>query len=177
MSNTINFDQIAEDNKNNAPQQYVRKTADPGVDIFTTEEAEVKQNVNGKEFIGIKFVNGAGKYFKEQFYTNGNGGKRVAELAINSGLSLKGEVTTADIAPQLIGTSVGLIVGGEKELAVIDGKEVIVTRAKIKKAYNFSFKPADLEKFKDSKIEIEDKTASAVETMGVPASDSSDLPF
>lgn len=167
---TINFDEKLDNNR----EQFKRKTASPGVNVFTIEEAEVKQNVNGKEYIGLKFVNGEGQYFKEQMYTNGFGGRRVQELAINSGLTLTGEVTTTDVATQLVGKSVGLVVGGDKEDAVIDGKELVVTRARIKSATNFSFKPADLESFKDAKIVIEDKTA------GLPAASSApvdDLPF
>lgn len=175
MSNVINFDE----KRDNGGQQFTRKTASPGVDVFTIEEAEIKNNVNGKEYVALKFVNGAGQYFKEQMYTNGFGGKRVQELAENAGLVLTGQVTTDDLAPQLIGTKVGLIVGGDKEDAIIDGKQLVVTRAKLKGAYNFSFKPADLDKYKEYPITIEDKTAALSPTgSNLPdTTEANDLPF
>lgn len=175
MSTLLNFDELAKDSNNS--QFGPRKTAKPGVDVFTVEEAEVKNNVNGKEFIGFKFVNAEGQYFKEQFYTNGFGGKRVFELATNAGLTLKGKVSTEDVAAQLIGSKVGLIVGGEKEDAVIDGKQLVVTRAKIKGAYNFSFKATELEKYKDAPFVIEDKTSGAVASVGEISADENELPF
>lgn len=176
--NKINFD--APEMNAPAQQQSERKTVSPGVDIFTIEEAEAKENSNGKAFIGFKFVNKDGKYFKDQFYiTTVNAQKRVKELATNSGVSL-GQSTPEEIAAKLMGAKVGLVVGGDKEFADIDGKQVAVTRAKIKGAYNFSFKPTELEKWKDSKIEIEDKTVGAVQqdpmSMSSTTSDDS-LPF
>ena len=177
MSTAFNFNEVEDSNKNS--NNYERKTVDPGVDIFTIEEGEVKLNTNQKEFLSFKFVNADGKYFKEQFYTTTpNALKRIKELATNSGVAL-GQDTAEQVVAKLIGNKVGLVVGGEKEFATIDGKEVAVTRARIKSAYNFSFKVADLEKFKDAKINIEDKTVSALPTdMGVPADGgANDLPF
>lgn len=156
MSNKVNFNEIEMGGGNNGGNE--RKTVSPGVDLFTIEEAEVKQNTNNKEYIALKFVNKDGKYFKEQFYTTTvNALKRVKELATNSGIQL-GEEDMEGVAAKLMGAKVGLIVGGEKERVDINGDQVLVTRARIKNAYNFSFKPADFESKKDSKIIIEDKT-------------------
>lgn len=175
MSTAFNFNEVEDSVKGG--NNYERKTVDPGVDVFTVEEGEVKLNTNGKEFLSFKFVNADGKYFKEQFYTTTpNALKRIKELATNSGVKL-GEDTAEQVVAKLIGTKVGLVVGGEKELATIEGKEVAVTRARIKNAYNFSFPAAKLEEWKNAKITIEDKTVSAVPTdLGVPAAND-DLPF
>lgn len=159
-----------------------RKTVSPGVDIFTVAEGEVKSNTNGKQFLALKFTNKDGKYFKEQFYTTTPGAlKRIKELATNAGVDL-GELTAEQVVAKLIGTKVGLIVGGEKEIAVIDGRELTVTRARLKNAYNFSFKVNEFEKWKDSLIIIEDKTVGAATdaTIGTTATDATpvdDLPF
>lgn len=174
---TINFNEVelgGNSNNDRAP----RKTVSPGVDVFTIEEAEVKSNTNDKQYLALKFVNAAGQYLKEQFYiTTANALKRVKELATNSGVTL-GEETAEQVAAKLIGTKVGLIVGGEKESAVIEGRETVVTRSRIKNAYNFSFKATELEKWKDSKIIIEDKTVPAsAGVLDSPDDKSSDLPF
>lgn len=175
--NTINFNEV-DLNENSNSDRAPRKTVSPGVDIFTIEEAEVKSNTNDKQYIALKFVNAAGQYLKEQFYiTTTNALKRVKELATNAGVTL-GEETADQVAAKLIGNKVGLIVGADKENAVIDGRETVVTRSRIKNAYNFSFKAAELEKWKDSKITIEDKTVQAATTgVDLPTEATSDLPF
>lgn len=173
--NTINFDEI-ENGSNNGGTE--RKTVSPGVDIFTIEEGEVKNNTNGKEFLALKFVNKDGKYLREQFYTTTPGAlKRVKELASNAGVSLT-QATAEQVVAKLIGTKVGLIVGADKELADIDGNQVIVTRSRLKNPYNFSFKPDELEKWKDSKIVIEDKTVGVPQEVTQNTSKvTDDLPF
>lgn len=154
-----------------------RKTVTPGVDVFTVAEAEVKENTNGKQFLSLKFVNADGKYLKEQFYTTTvNALKRVKELATNAAVTL-GEETMDQVATKLIGSKVGLVVGGDKEMANFDGKDTVVTRARIKRAYNFSFKPNELEQWKDSKIDIEDKTAPLAPANADLVANSDDLPF
>lgn len=173
MSNIINFNSVG--NGNNSD----RKTVQPGVDVFTIEEGEVKTNTNGKVFLALKFVNKEGKYLKEQFYATTPGTlARIKELATNSGVTL-GEDTLEQVVAKLLGTKVGLVVGGEKENAEFDGKSQVVTRARLKNAYNFSFRANELEKWKDSKIIIEDKTIpeTATATTSTVTDTSDDLPF
>lgn len=168
---TLNFNNLPENNTSD------RKTVTPGVDIFKIEEGEVKSNTNGKQFLSLKFVNKEGKYLKEQFYTTTPGTlKRIKELATNAGVIL-GEDTAEQVVAKLLGTKVGLIVGGEKENAEFDGKSIVVTRARLKNAYNFSFKPEELDKWKDSQIIIEDKTVPVASTSTTNTDSSDDLPF
>lgn len=170
---TINFNNV--ENGSNSD----RKTVQPGVDIFTVEEGEVKTNTNGKEFLSFKFVNKDGKYLKEQFYTTTPGAlKRIKELATNAAVVL-GEETTEQVVAKMLGTKVGLIVGGEIENAEFNGQVTKVTRARLKNAYNFSFKPEELEKWKNSHIIIEDKTVAEVTSNAgsVTNTVTDDLPF
>jgi len=190
MSEAINFNEV-ELNENTQQERAPRKTVSPGVHVFDIVEAEVKKNKNDKTYIAIKFENDEGQYHKEQFYITDNATtkKRIKELATNSGVTL-GSVTPEEIAALLIGNKVGLVLGGEKENAIIDGREVVVTRAMTKTPYNFSFKVADkdLAKWKNAEIKIEDKTAPAASGLDLPQSaspfgvnnsqeESSDLPF
>ena len=172
MTNVVNFSGV----ENNVGGTE-RKTVSPGVDIFTIAEAEVKKNINDKPYVAFKFVNDSDKYFKSTFYITTDKAKgRVKEVITNAGIAI--DATGNLDLTKLIGKKIGLIVEGTKENADIDGKTVIVTRSDIKKPYNFSFKVQDLEKFKDSKIVIEDLTAPAeaiLETTAVDPND--DLPF
>lgn len=175
MSTKVNFNGEEFNGANNSRPE--RKTVSPGVDVFTIEEAEVKQNTNGKEFISFKFVNPKGQYLKEAFYTTTtNALKRVKEVATHAGIDL-GESDMEEVAAKLTGAKVGLIVGGEKENATIDGREVAVTRARIMGAYNFSFRPSELEFKRDAKIVIEDKTSIAPVQLPTDTAESNDLPF
>lgn len=172
----VNFEEV-EVGGGQQERVSTRKTVSPGVDVFTITEAEVKENTNGKQYIAIKFDNKEGQYLKEQFYTTTPKAlSRVKELATNSGVTL-GTVTMDKVAALLIGNKVGLVVGGEKENSIIDGREVQTTRARIKSAYNFSFKAGELDKWKDAKIIIEDKTAPISSGLDAQQEDLQDLPF
>lgn len=174
----INFNEVEVGGNNN--RTSTRKTVSPGVDVFDIEEVEAKENTNGKAFLGIKFTNAAGQYLKEQFYaTTPNAFKRIKELATNAGVTL-GENTLEEVAALLIGNKVGLKVGGEKTNEMVDGTERVVTRSRINLAYNFSFKPTDLDKNKDFQVTVDDKTApitTGTDDLPTDVGGNDDLPF
>lgn len=150
MSNVINFGEVKS-------TEYVSKKVKPGVGVFTIEEAEFKDNSNGKRYMMAKFVNEAGQDFKHMFYvTTMNGWGRVKELAENAG-EIFGQETEDTIVAKLVGKKVGLLVNGVKENAIIEGKPVVVTRAELRFT-NFSFKVGE-SKFTEADVKIEDKTA------------------
>lgn len=176
MSTVVNFDQVAANEANRASQAGAseRKTVSPGIDVFDIEKAEVKQSQNGSEYIEVKFVNADDKYLTERFFTTEKAISRVFELSKNAGVELSGEVSMDDVASSLIGNRIGLIVGADKENANIDGKDLVVTRSKLKNFRGFSFTPDQLEANKNAKIVIEDKTAISIDATEAPTDS---LPF
>lgn len=172
---TVNFNNI-EENKSLVTK---RKTIEPSVQILTIAEAEFKKNVNDKEYLALRLVNEDDQYLKPQIYVTTNSGwARVKELATSAGIVL-GEETNETIVAKLLGKKAGFVINGSKEIATIDGENVVVTRGELPFS-KFSFPVADLANW-EGKFKIVDKTAteSAPSTgidLGVKE-DPNDLPF
>lgn len=173
MSNMINFDEVGEIK---GVEPRVRKMLSPSVQVLTVEEAEFKDNTNGKRYLALKLVNLEGQYMKPQLYVTTNSGwARVKELATSTGNPLVGNLDEDQVIGKILNKTAGFIVDGEITMADIDGNTVRVTRPNLRFT-KFSFPVNELEA-NQGKFKIVDKTSPAENLETVEQNDINDLPF
>jgi len=174
----FNFSEVAE----NTP--IVSKQAKPGMALFTIKGVEFKTNSNDKAYFVVEFVNKENQTFKHQFYVSSpKAMARLKELSNNCKVTLGAAETPDLIIAKLVGKQVILIVDGDKEIANIDGKDVVVTRPTLRFVH-FSFDVDSGVTLNNDNVIINDKTGGLVPSAAGTPTDSlsapaplNDLPF
>lgn len=174
MSNMINFDEVSEIK---GVEPRVRKMLSPSTQILTIEEAEFKDNANGKRYLALKLTNNEGQYMKPQLYVTTNSGwARVKELATSVNNPLSGSLSEDQVISKILNKQAGFVIDGEITMVDIDGNTVKVTKPTLRFT-KFSFPVNELANF-EGKFRIVDKTVATTEVMAeVEGNDINDLPF